>query len=134
MVAVMRSGQIVAGVLDGVIKIMIVVIAVMFTYKYALEAFDFGYRVFAEGSVSPEESARVISISITEDATPMEIGEVLEEKGLIRDARLFYVQEFFSGQHGKLKEGIYELSSAMTAEEMIDVMCTGTEEPEARRE
>jgi UPF0755 protein len=52
----------------------------------------------------------------------MEVGEILQEKGLIRDAKLFYLQELFSNYHGKLQPGIYELSNSMTPEEMMAVM------------
>ena len=72
--------------------------------------------------MSSAENARFISISVTEDATVMDIGEVLQEKGMIRDARLFYIQELLSVYHDKLKPGVYELSSNMTAKEMLAVM------------
>lgn len=118
----MKASQIIGTVLDAVIKIVAIVVVVMFTYKYALEAYDFGYRVFAEEPVSSAEAAKTISISITEDATVMDIGEVLEEKGLIKNARLFWVQELLSGHHDELRPGIYELSSDMTSDEMIKII------------
>ena len=52
----------------------------------------------------------------------MEVGKMLEERGLIRDANLFVLQELLSENHGKMQPGIYDLSTAMTAEEMMDVM------------
>lgn len=124
----MKASHIIGAVLDTVVKIVAVVVIVMLIYKYALVAYDFGYRVFAEKPVSTPERAKTISISITEDATAMDIGKVLEEKGLINDARLFFVQELLSGHHDELKPGIYELSSDMTPEEMIKVL---TAEPAA---
>lgn len=127
----MKISHVIGSVLDTLIKILMIVVAVMFTYKYSMLAYDFGYRVFAEGAVSTQASARVFSISVSEEATVMEIGELLEEKGLIKDARLFYVQEYLSGHHGEIKPGIYELSSAMTSIEMIELMCMeGTEQEE----
>lgn len=129
----MKISHIIGGVLDTVIKIVLVVVIVTYAYKYAMEAYNFGYRVFAEGAVSEPESAKVISIYIPEGATAMEIGEVLEENGLIKDARLFLVQELLSGHHDELREGKYELSSDMTPEEMIKVLTAdpGDEEEEA---
>ena len=52
----------------------------------------------------------------------MEIGQILEEKGLIRDAKIFYIQETLSEYHGYLAPGIYELNTSMTIEEMINTM------------
>ena len=128
----MKVGQIIAAVLDTVVKIVIIGVIVTYTYKYALEAYDFGYRVFAEEPVSSPEAAKAISIYIPKDATAMEVGEVLEEKGLIRDARLFLVQELLSGHHNELREGRYELSSDMTSEDMIKVLTA--EPPEEEEE
>lgn len=120
----MKARQLIGTVVDTVIKIVVIIVAVMFIYKYALEAYDFGYRIFAEPPVSSADTARVISISISEEATAMDIGKVLEEKGLINDARLFYVQELLSGHHDELIPGIYELSSDMTSKEMIEIITT----------
>ena len=55
-----------------------------------------------------------------------EIGQLLQEKGLIRDAKHFYLQEFFSSYHKKLQPGIYELNTAMTPEEMMAVMAANS--------
>ena len=128
----MKVGQIIGAVLDTVVKIVIIGVIVTYTYKYALEAYDFGYRVFAEEPVSSPEAAKAISIYIPENATAMEVGEVLEEKGLIRDARLFLVQELLSGHHNELREGRYELSSDMKPEDMIKILTA--EPPEEEEE
>ncbi len=126
----MKAAQMVGNILDTAVKIILLVVVVMVTYKYAMQAYEFGYRIFAEPPVSSAETAKVISISISEEATAMDIAEVLEEKGLIRDANLFYVQEYLSGHHGELKPGIYELSSDMTSEQMIDIMTAEPAETE----
>lgn len=126
----MKVGQIIGSVLDTAIKIAIMAVIVVNTYKYAQEAYAFGYRVFAEEAVSDPENAKVVSIYIPDETDAMEIGKVLEEKGLIRDARIFLVQELLSGHHGELEEGTYELSSAMTPEEMIKVLTARPSEEE----
>ena len=118
----MNVKQLVGTILDTVIKIVIIAVVVTYTYRYAVQVYEFGYRISAEEPMSSAENARFISISVTEDATVMDIGEVLQEKGMIRDARLFYIQELLSVYHDKLKPGVYELSSNMTAKEMLAVM------------
>lgn len=55
---------------------------------------------------------------------------MLEERGLIRDANLFVIQELLSENHGKIQSGIYDLSTAMTAEEMLNVMSADAPEEE----
>ncbi len=118
----MNTKQLIGTVFDTALKIVIIIVVVMFTYKYATDAYNFGYRIFTEAPVAEEGNAKVISIAITEEASTMDIGEVLEEKGLINDSRVFYVQELISEYHGELKPGIYELSSDMTVKEMLEIM------------
>ena len=36
---------------------------------------------------------------------------MLQDKGLIRDAGLFRIQELLSENHGKIQPGIYDLST-----------------------
>ncbi|MDE7358625.1 MAG: endolytic transglycosylase MltG, partial [Lachnospiraceae bacterium] len=88
---------------------------------------DYGYRIFTEEPVAIGEG-RTISVSVEDPVSVMEVGEMLEERGLIRDAKLFLLQELLSENHGKLQPGIYDLSTAMTAEEMMDVMAADAPE------
>ena len=56
--------------------------------------------------------------------TVKDIAQMLEEKGLIEDARLFVVQELLSAYHKEIKPGIYDLSTDMTAAQMLEIMST----------
>ena len=92
----------------------------------AIGAYEFGYRVFAEPAMS-EEPGITISVSITEDMDTMAVGKLLESKGLIRDARLFYVQEIVSEYKDKIddvKDLIYILENTdengLLSEDQID--------------
>ena len=75
-------------------------------------------------------------VQVKDSMSEMEIAEMLEEKGLIRDRFLFVLQLKVSGYSGKLKAGPYTLNTSMTAEEMLQVMSqedltdTEQEEPE----
>ena len=61
------------------------------------------------------------------DMSATEIGNTLQEKGLVRDGRLFALQYLLSEYKKDWKPGTYELSTAMTAEEMMEVMAGQTE-------
>ncbi len=117
------------GVVKGILKIALALAVVLLIYNLGIKAYDFGYRIFAE---EPMElgNGRVVSVSIVEGKTVAEIGDILEEKGLIRDARLFYFQEMFSEYRGELKPGVYELSTGMTPYEMMAIMAATEEETE----
>lgn len=122
--------QLIGSAVETVIKIAVVVFLVTFVYDAAVKAYDYGYRVFAEDPVTVGEG-RTISISVEASDSVRDIGKNLEEKGLIRDANLFFVQELLSEYHGEIKPGIYDLNTSMTSEEMMDIMSS---EPEGEEE
>lgn len=116
--------EIVMSVFSIAFKVVIVVIASMFIYKYALIAFDYGHRIFSEEPMSTGEG-RKVTVTISSDMNASNIGQLLENKGLIRDAKLFVLQERLSECHDKIQPGEYELTTAMTAEEMMIIMSDG---------
>ncbi len=110
-----------------IIKIVVLAFAVTYITRAATAAYDYGYRIFTEEPVSLGEG-RTISISVDDPVSVRAVGEMLEERGLIRDGKLFVIQELLSENHGKLQPGIYDLSTAMTAEEMMEVMAADAPE------
>ncbi len=123
----MNGKQLVGTILGVIVKVVVAVVIVFFVYKAATVAYDYGYRVFAEGPVSPEPGYDV-NIAITSDKDVKDIGELLASRGLIRDSKLFILQELLSEHHGKIKEGAYTLNTSMTVSEMLEIMAY--EEPE----
>lgn len=104
-----------------IFRIAIAAAVIVVVFRFAVQAYDFGFRIFAEPPVS-EGSGRTVSVVVLEGNDAADIGKMLEEKGLIRDDKLFYVQERLSNYHNMIQPGVYELSTAMTIEEMINVM------------
>lgn len=121
--------SIIASLVETIIKVAVAIFLVTFVYDKAVQAYDFGYRVFAEEPVSYGEG-RTISIYVEEDESVRDIGRNLQEKGLIRDANLFFVQELLSEYHGKIKPGIYDLNTSMKSDEMLEIMAAEAEEEE----
>lgn len=123
----MRARRVAWSIVRFIFGLVMSIVIMMLVYRFALDAYDFGYRIFAETPVSPEPGL-TMSVAIVEGKSVMEIGEILEGKGLIRDAYLFYLTEMFSTYHKKLQPGVYELSTAMTPEEMMEVMAANSAE------
>ncbi len=117
----MSAKQIIGATVELVVKVVVLAAIVMFVMNTSVKAYDYGYRVFAEEPVSSGEG-RTISVIVEEDDSVADIGQMLQERGLIRDAKLFRAQELLSEQHGKIKPGIYDLSTSMTGQEMLAVM------------
>ena len=72
-----------------------------------------------------------MTVAITEDMSASDIGHLLENKGLIRDARLFVLQYYLSEYREDVKPGIFELSTSMTAEEMMEAMTLTDDDDDA---
>ena len=129
----MKIGEIIASVLEMIIKLAVLIFLVTLIYRGAQMAYDYGYRVFTEVPVSVGEG-RIISVEIKENQSAMDIGEMLQQKGLIRDGKIFYLQEKLSEYRGKEVPGIYDLSTAMSGEEMLAVICAEQEAPTEEEE
>lgn len=119
----MKVKYLIGAVVETIIKVVVLAAIVAFVLKTSTAAYDFGYRVFADEPVSVT-GGRTITVGISEEADIKDIAAMLEEKGLIADADLFVVQELLSAYHGEIIPGIYDLSTAMTAEEMLSIMST----------
>ncbi len=113
--------EMIISIFSVALKVVLFIIAAMFIYKYALIGYDYGYRIFGEKPMA-EGEGRKVSVTVGSDMGVKDIGQTLENKGLIRDANLFLIQERLSEHHGDIKPGIYELNTNMTAEEMITIM------------
>jgi UPF0755 protein len=68
-----------------------------------------------------------VTVTIGRSDGATDIGKKLADVGLITDRNLFFFQELLSEYHGKEKAGTYELSTAMTPEEMLRIMSAAGE-------
>ena len=111
------------------VSVLIIVVVILGIYKLGHFAYSFGYRVFTEDSVDVAPGKdRVVLIS--GDMSGSDIGEVLEDKGLINDSKLFLAQLKLSAYSDDLKPGTYTLNTSMTTREMIAIMGAGVEDTE----
>ena len=125
----MNYGNVVSAVFGTILKVIAAIAVVFLIYKGAMLCYDYGYRIFMEPAVSAGEG-RTITVNVTEDMDAMQIGELFAAKGLVRDAKLFALQYTLSEFKNDVKPGVFELSTAMTAEEMMEAMASDGEEAE----
>lgn len=117
----MDGKKLVSAVLGTMLKIVFTVTVIFILYEGAITCYDYGYRIFTEPAVAIGEG-KSVTVSVTKDMSPLEIGESFQEKGLVRDGKLFALQYLFSEYRQDVQPGIFELKSSMTAEEMMAVM------------
>lgn len=125
----MKTSKLVAMVCSVILKVAVIIAVIFVIYRGAMLCYDYGYRIFAEPAISAGEG-RSVTVTVTEDMTPKEIGILLLSKGLIRDEKLFVLQYYFSEFQKEVKPGTFELTTAMTVEEMMEVMASQTSEDE----
>lgn len=95
-------------------------------------AYCFGYDIFNQQAMSPGDGQE-ITVVIKEGASVYNIGKTSKKKGLIKDAKVFYIQEKLSVYKGKLTPGTYILSTAFTPDQIMAVLA-GAEEDESTEE
>ena len=117
----MKTGSIVGAVCGAIFRVAVVIAAVYVIYNGAMKCYDYGYRIFTETPVSAGEG-RTITVAVTAEMSQTDIGELFQTKGLVRDARLFTLQYYLSEYRKDVEPGIFDLSTSMTAEEMMAVM------------
>lgn len=123
----MKTSRILLKILKTTISILIIVLLVLGVFMVGKMAYNYGYRIFAEKPIDLDQG-KEIAIQVTEGMTGKTLGEVLKEKGLIRDSFLFQIQYRVSDYYGKIKPGLYKLNTTMNPEEILEVLSTVSEE------
>lgn len=119
-----KAGMVLAG---GAFKTALYVCVVVLIIWLGKTTYQFGYDVFNQRAMSPGEGQEV-TVVIKEDTSVYEIGKILERKGLVKDALVFYIQEKLSNYSGKLRPGTYLLSTAYTPNRIMGILAGDTEQ------
>ena len=125
----MNTKNITVAILSTIAKVAVILLVVVFIYKVAGTAYDFGYAIFADEPMS-SGTGREVTVSITEGKTAKDIGEILESKGLVEDATIFWLQNLLSSHKDELKPGMYTLNTSMTPTEIMEIMSAEDETEE----
>lgn len=123
----MNTKKVIQAILSTIVRVAVMVAILVFIYKGAVKAYDFGYRIFEDKPVA-EAPGRDVTVSITMGTSVKEIGELLESRGLVKDATIFFFQNQLSSHRNKLAPGTYTLNTSMTVGEMMEIMSDQTEE------
>lgn len=126
----MKTSSLVSAVCGVILKVACVAIVVLLVYRGSTLCYDYGYRIFTEPAISAGEG-RAVSVTIPVDMSAKEMGELFLKKGLIRDADLFVLQYYLSEFRKDIQPGTFDLTTAMTVEEMMEVMATPQKEEES---
>ena len=123
----MKITTLISGILNFIVRAAIVVVVIYAIKQLCIKSYDYGYRIYSETPMAEGDGVDVV-VNIPMGSSVADTGKILKENDLIRDDRLFYLQELLSDYHGKLEPGTYTLNTAMTAEQMLAEMSPGESE------
>ena len=122
----MSLKQVLVAILNMIFRLSISCIVVALIYRAAMYSYHFGYMVFADAAmeISP---GRDVSITVETDDEILDIGETLERRGLISDAKIFLVQAYLLEYNDKILPGVYTLNTSMKSEDMLEILSATAE-------
>ena len=123
----MKSRKLMRAVFGAILKVVVAIVVAFVIYRGAVTCYDYGYRIFTEPAMTVGEG-RTVSVTVTADMSALEIGELMQNKGLTRDSKLFALQYLLSEYKEDVKPGTYEVSTSMTAEEIMAAMVPPAQE------
>ena len=84
-------------------------------------AYSFGYSIFKQEAMA-EAPGQAVTVVIPEGSSAMDIGEILEKKGLVESSMMFTLQEYLSNFHGDLQAGTYLLNTSMIPDDIMAIL------------
>lgn len=122
--------KVVGRILSISFTVLVCILVVCGLYRIGQDCYGFGYRVYTEPAMT-EGRGKDMLVQITEDMETKELAEVLQEKELVRDSRLFFLQAKLAKY--EMVPGIYTVNTSMTPRELMAAM-TPEESEEAEEE
>ena len=119
-----NAGVIVAG---GAFKIALYVCIVVLIIWLGRLSYQFGHDIFDQQPMSPREGQE-ITVVVKEDDSVYDIAKTLESKGLVEDAKVFWIQEKLSNYKGQMKPGTYLLSTAYEPSRLLAIVAGDAEQ------
>ncbi len=102
-------------------SVMVVLLIVYGAVNLCRVGYDYGYRLFTEPAVDEAPGVDMM-VQVKADMSASDIARTLEEKGLVRDSSLFYIQMKLSSFDKKIKPGVYTLNTSMKPKELMAAM------------
>ena len=109
------------------LKVIIFIVIVLGIVSLGQTPYSSTHAVFSDEAIE-EEPGRSVTIKINEDVSTKKLAEVLEENGLIEDAKVFKFQMKMADFEGPVKAGTYELNTSMSPSEMFKILSSNGDE------
>lgn len=107
-----------------IIRVAILLGAVVILVAAAKGGWKTGYGIFNMKPMAKHPGEDIV-VTVSEDMSSRKVGRLLEEKGLIKDANIYWVQSFIY-EYDPLP-GTYLLNTSESLDEMMAIMMTPAE-------
>jgi UPF0755 protein len=97
---------------------LVIIFAIIMLGK---SAYNYGYAVFADRKMS-EAPGVAVTVTIKPGMSTYKIGKLLQRKGLVKDAKVFVVQEKLSNYRGKIKPGSYIVNTSFDINKILAIL------------
>lgn len=110
-----------------ILRLAIIILVIVGIYRVGEYSYAYCYSIVSDAAVE-EEPGRDISVTLTNDMSAKNVAQLLERKGLVKDATIFRLQLKVNDYEDALKPGTYVLNTSMTPKEMMAIMAGETED------
>lgn len=117
-----------SALLRSSIKIVVYLIIAVVIYIVLSRAFAFGELILSEDGMTSKGNGVEIQITIPQNATSKEVGDILEKNGLIKNSYAFIIQVIL--YEADIKPGKYVLNTEYSPKEIIEVLDDDSENNE----
>lgn len=113
-------------------KMVIVAVLVAVFYVVCSKAFEYGAAIFSEEAMDSKGAGHEVVVTIPQDTSAAELGEILQNNGLIEDAGIFRIQAILYDL--VITPGTYEFSTENNVEDIIDIINANAPEEDGEKE
>lgn len=114
-----------------ILRLSIIILLIVGIYRLGEYSYVYCYSIVSDMAVE-EAPGRDVGVSITDGMSPKETAQLLEKKGLVKDAKIFQIQLKVNDYDDALKQGRYVLNTSMTPKQMMSVMAGEQQEEEEK--
>ncbi len=100
-------------------RILLYALVIVLLLLGAEQGYEFGHSIFYSPGMEAAPGTDK-NIRLTGEESVSEVGEILEENGLIRDPRAFVIQAFCYGY--KVQAGDFSLNTSMASKDIIEIL------------
>jgi len=102
------------------IKMVVIAALVAVCYLVCSTTFEYGAALFSQEAMAKTGEGEDVIVTIPYNTSAAELGKILEESGLIRDAGIFQIQSVL--YELTITPGTYEFSTEDNVEDIIDII------------